>query len=338
MQKLNAYRDWICDNTDYNDAATGGGTPYGDPWQLIYVFDNDPSTKVVCEGYSKAFKYLCDRSTFEGDIRCILATGQMAGGTGEGPHMWDIVKMPNGLNYMMDVTNIDSGNPGLNLSGYTAHPSTNSYRYEGLSYTYDSKTLSSWDYETWLNMSDTAYEEVPVAITFASEGQGAMAADSVICGYPYTLPDNGFTPPKWHTFAGWTIDGDPSGTVYQPGDKPRVMTDTVWRTAWTTDYPAMSTPDFTLPAHIQTIDSEAFRGIKAQVVSIPASNASQRIEDYAFASCASLREIHIPASVTSIGAHAFDQCPSDLIIFGATGSAAETFAAEHSILFVPVAD
>lgn len=57
-EKLAAYRDAICALTDYNDAAVSpsyaGG--YGDPWQLVYVFDQDPSTQVVCEGYSKAFQ------------------------------------------------------------------------------------------------------------------------------------------------------------------------------------------------------------------------------------------------------------------------------------------
>lgn len=30
--------------------------------ELIWVFDGDSSTNVVCEGYAKAFQYLCDLS------------------------------------------------------------------------------------------------------------------------------------------------------------------------------------------------------------------------------------------------------------------------------------
>ena len=64
--KLVAYRDAICSLVDYNhEAADNDGTPYGDPWQMIYVFDGDPDTKVVCEGYSKAFQYLFDISSFQ---------------------------------------------------------------------------------------------------------------------------------------------------------------------------------------------------------------------------------------------------------------------------------
>ena len=55
-EKLVAYRNTICELVSYNDDAATGGYPYGDPWQLIYVFDGNKSTNVVCEGYSKAFK------------------------------------------------------------------------------------------------------------------------------------------------------------------------------------------------------------------------------------------------------------------------------------------
>ena len=122
LEKLNAYRDEICAKVTYNSAAAGGGAPYGDPWQLIYVFDDDADTNVVCEGYAKAFQYLCDMSAFDGDVNCYTVTGQMNGGTGAGAHMWNIVTMSNGLNYLVDVTNSDSGTVGsdgsLFLNGY----------------------------------------------------------------------------------------------------------------------------------------------------------------------------------------------------------------------------
>lgn len=93
--KLKAYKEAICNLVEYNDdAATNNSTPYGNPWQLIWVFDNDPSTKVVCEGYSKAFKYLCDESSFNGQLYVSLASGTMQGGDGTegaGRHMWNIV-------------------------------------------------------------------------------------------------------------------------------------------------------------------------------------------------------------------------------------------------------
>ena len=119
-EKLKAYLSEICNRVEYNHAAAGssytGG--YGDPWQLIYVFDNDTTNKVVCEGYAKAFKYLCDLSTFnDTDLSCYLVTGTMKGGTGEGGsgagggHMWNVVHIE-GNNYLVDVTNCDTGTIG----------------------------------------------------------------------------------------------------------------------------------------------------------------------------------------------------------------------------------
>ncbi|MCQ2544658.1 MAG: hypothetical protein MJ126_10885, partial [Lachnospiraceae bacterium] len=99
--KLKAYAIKISELADYNDAAVENiGTPYGDPWQLIYVFDNNPYTNVVCEGFSKAFQYLVENSTFESDeIYSIIVDGRTTDN-----HMWNIVHMDDGKNYVVDVT------------------------------------------------------------------------------------------------------------------------------------------------------------------------------------------------------------------------------------------
>lgn len=108
-EKLLAYKEYICEATGYNHPAaeddyTGG---YGDPWQLISVFDGDPDTTVVCEGYAKAFQYLCDL----GGLDCISVSGYMIGGSGAGGHMWNVVTLE-GQNYLVDVTNCDEGTIG----------------------------------------------------------------------------------------------------------------------------------------------------------------------------------------------------------------------------------
>ena len=105
-EKLEAYRAKICELVSYNGSAAGGSTGYGDPWQLIYVFDGDSGTNVVCEGYAKAFQYLCDLSEFSGDVTCYTVTGTMSGGTGAGGHMWNVVQLEN-KNLLVDVTNCD---------------------------------------------------------------------------------------------------------------------------------------------------------------------------------------------------------------------------------------
>lgn len=122
--KLTAYRTEICSLVAYDDSVAGdSAAPYGDSWQIISVFDGDNSTNVVCEGYAKAFQYLCDMTSFSSDISCITVTGDMSGATGSGRHMWNIVNMPDGKNYLVDVTNCDDGTIGrpnlLFLIGYT---------------------------------------------------------------------------------------------------------------------------------------------------------------------------------------------------------------------------
>lgn len=163
LEKLEAYKNAICSLVTYNhDAAAGnydGG--YGNPWQLIYVFDGDSSTNVVCEGYAKAFQYLCDISDFTGDVFCTTVSG-IAGGL----HMWNIITMENGKNYIADLTNSDSGTigvaGGLFLSAAQGSP-TEGYCFTAggreIYYYYSDDTLALWgtDADSLLILSDSAY-------------------------------------------------------------------------------------------------------------------------------------------------------------------------------------
>lgn len=173
LDKLYAYKDAVCESTSYNEDAAAddyeGG--YGDPWQMIYVFDGDESTGVVCEGYSKAFQFLCDNTVFADDrIGCDSVTGHMTGGTGEGDHMWNILHMDDNRNYLADITNCDEDNIGypdaLFLKGYTSGAIETGYTYAGaVSYIYDEDTLAQY-MESELEMSDSDYaggtpEEIP---------------------------------------------------------------------------------------------------------------------------------------------------------------------------------
>lgn len=171
-EKLVAYRDAICASTSYNTNAANGGASYGDPWQLVYVFDGDASTNVVCEGYSKAFQYLCDMS----GINCYTVTGLMDGGTGAGLHMWNIVPV-DGLNYLVDVTNCDSGTIGypdqLFMAGATGSVEmsyTVAVKSGSIQYTYDSSTRNLYG-DGPLTLSADDYDPNQVHThTFTEEG------------------------------------------------------------------------------------------------------------------------------------------------------------------------
>lgn len=88
---LNEYNDEAADNDKYSQKNI-------DPWSIVYVFDGDPSTNVVCEGYAKAFQYLCSL----GGIECHYVTGSIA----EGYHGWNIVVI-DGKSYFVDLTVCD---------------------------------------------------------------------------------------------------------------------------------------------------------------------------------------------------------------------------------------
>ena len=174
-KKLEAYRDYICDSVSYNNEAAAGGVAYGNPWSAYYVFDGNDGTKVVCEGYAKAFKFLCDLSTFTKDVKCYLASGQMAGGTGAGPHMWNVVSI-GGTSYLVDVTNSDTGSigsdGGLFMVGGKTGNMTDGYTFtvgrQNILFVYDADDIEFWQdgSSNPLNLATTDYD-------MSDNGQGS---------------------------------------------------------------------------------------------------------------------------------------------------------------------
>ena len=96
--KLKFFHDQICELTTYNDSAAGivGSSV---PANLLYAwspYGTFTGQPVVCEGYARAFKMLCDKA----NIPCALIGG--IGNTGA--HMWNAVQMDDGKWYGVDVT------------------------------------------------------------------------------------------------------------------------------------------------------------------------------------------------------------------------------------------
>lgn len=192
-QRLLSYKNAICTETDYNhDAAEDDDTAYGDPWQLVWVFDENPVTKVVCEGYSKAFKYLNDLSA-NTDVDVILAEGTMEGATGSGPHMWNIVRMEDGRNYMADITNCDAGSVGypdlLFLTGPASGNVTDGYIFStgnsSVSYVYSNNNYS----EERITLDEHGY----------LYNQDHPACEHTNCEWEYSWAQGTtFTPDEWN--------------------------------------------------------------------------------------------------------------------------------------------
>lgn len=200
FDKLTAYRDYICDQVSYNYAVAGSsGYPYGNPWQLIYVFDNNPDTNVVCEGYAKAFKYLCDQTDFSNNVECYIVSGHIPES-----HMWNLVRI-NGRSYLVDVTNSDTssvgqygglflaGAPDATGDGYTVNlprVDLDGGRYipaRSLRYTYDGDTKALYD-SSVLTLAASDYDAAdmlpaddpqPAAPAFTDVPAGQWYADAV---------------------------------------------------------------------------------------------------------------------------------------------------------------
>ena len=86
-ETLKNIHDYICENAYYNLAQNYRVHSS----EAFFLGDGG----VVCEGYAKAFKVLCDR--FE--IPCVLV-----GGDAGGAHMWNYVQMDDGNWYLVDAT------------------------------------------------------------------------------------------------------------------------------------------------------------------------------------------------------------------------------------------
>lgn len=183
LERLTGYKNKICQLTSYNTAAANNNWAYGNPWQLVWVFDGDTSTKVVCEGYAKAFKYLCDLSNFN-NAECLTVSGTMGGGTGEGPHMWNVMKMDDDRNYLVDVTNCDNGTTGypdkLFMASGPGGSYSNGYSFSvernDINYTYDDETKALYS-QSALTISPTAYKPIGTGISNVSSDGNTPAAE-----------------------------------------------------------------------------------------------------------------------------------------------------------------
>ncbi len=108
-EKAKKIHDWVNAQVTYDyAAATIGGSDYMYAHTAYPVFADGYGEKVVCEGYAKAFKILCDRF----GLPCVLVSGMAYTSSGAGAHMWNYVQMPDGNWYAVDATWNDSGDSG----------------------------------------------------------------------------------------------------------------------------------------------------------------------------------------------------------------------------------
>ena len=94
-ERLHIIHNYVCAQLTYEKENGANARAWSAGGAFLY------DHRVVCEGYAKMFKVLCDQF----QIPCVLVPGQArtADGSWEG-HMWNYVKMENGLWYLVDTT------------------------------------------------------------------------------------------------------------------------------------------------------------------------------------------------------------------------------------------
>ena len=317
-EKLSAYRSAICSLTSYNDTAAGGNVDYGNPWQLIWVFDEDPATQVVCEGYAKAFQYLCSLSDFDGNVKCWSVTGYMDGGA----HMWNLVRMPNDKVYLADVTNSEDDTIGgggqLFLAGcYSGDPDSGYVfrcffgedAYMDCTYVYD-RSIHSVFSRAQLTVSPAEYLEDDQ--TAVDDGEFDPAH------WQYTATSlsvtiTGYTGPGGDVVIPHEIDGLPviaiadkafSGNTDITGV---IMRDGLVSIGDEAFYKCTSLKSVTIPGSVMQMGDYIFqRCTSLEEVSL--GEGLERVGAGAFCDCTSLASVTIPSTVTTIGGSAFFRC------------------------------
>ena len=124
----------------------------------------------------------------------------------------------------------------------------------------------------------------------------------------------------------------PLGTVKSGQDLFAAYNAGTMAGTWTSfDLTPTSNFDIKLPGALVTIASEAFAGGTFGTVLIP--DGVKTIGQKAFANCANLNWIDIPASVTNIADNAFEGSKG-LVIYCPAGSEAAKFAARNDIYYI----
>ena len=187
---------------------------------------------VVCEGYAKSFKLLCDRY----GIPCITVTGEAKGSSSDTPegHMWNYVMMDDGKWYLVDCTWDDQTTTIYNymLAGSnTMGMLTSSGPAITVGESHDPSTVS--DMFSIPTLASDTYSPPSYTVSFETNGGDAIQPvmkneDDVII----------LEEPSWsgHAFKGWYTDPGFGGTKYAAGAEYTVTGDVTFYAQWVDVY------------------------------------------------------------------------------------------------------
>ena len=350
--KMEGFKNEICNLVDYNNNEVIGGTEYinNSSWQMINVFDEDPATKALSDGYAKAFQYLCDISEFD-NARCYTIKGTVSGED----YVWNIVTMEDGKTYLVDIaiTDQELGKYGqyffagyddggrwsgfvVNDRRYSYHSNNNLFDIELLiladkDYFYQPKgTLYSGQ------CGDNAHWHLNENGTLTIQGWGDMWSE-------YTIDNAHSYLPPWHDYVkdiknivvkpGITSIGDYRFYLCQYAQTATIQ-DTVTSIGRMAFYSCMELKELTVPDSVTQLNEGSFGNctslekitLSKNITSIPAwllnsANISEivipdgvtDIGNNAFYLCNNLKEITLPVELNTIGESAFNTYPSNVM-------------------------
>lgn len=272
--KIVGYAEEICRLNTYNDKAADDDS-YSEtdfnPWNIIYVFDGNSKTNVVCGGYARAFQYLCKL----GNVECYYMLGFTSG-----LHAWNIVKL-NGAYYHVDVTGTDA------------------YPFELL------RTSMPYLLNGAATLSKTKYTVKFTVPGYYETNDAYVLDESVLEFYPqkvfslsrkdFDSAEQSFKTGSKLTFNNimYTVKSD--GTLEVTGaSNPK----TVKTASITSEYKSMK---------VTSIADKAFKDCAA-LTSVTIPSGIKTIGESAFQNCTKLSKLSIPSSVGSIGNYAFFNC------------------------------
>ena len=188
-RKMKQIHDYICAKCVYKE-GTYAHSAYG-------TFYNG---KVVCEGYAKAFKILCNRM----GLTCVLGSGTVHKTSSDGAHMWNYVLLDGGW-YMVDVT-WDDGNTLSNRYLFAGSESDGVYykiSEERTNYTiFSNSTIYGFKFVQPALQEDTYHEKIEAGYIPAScESSGQQTWRCQLCNeiIQEEIPAAG------HSFGEWKI-------------------------------------------------------------------------------------------------------------------------------------
>ena len=182
---------------------------------------------------------------------------------------------------------------------------------------------TTYSFTGWNTAADGSGTGYAPGASYTADADVTLYAqwESTTTAAPITLPELARDDA---VFKGWAESRDAeSGVMGKYTPKGNVTLYAIWLKA-----------DFILPASLNTVESEAFRGGAFTYVLIPETVA--RIDGGAFASCPKLACAQFAGADTEIDPTAFDGV-TDLTIIAPNGSTAESFAAAHGFDFMPAA-